>query len=104
MKTANLGAALVLLLATTTWAREGEIKERKENQQDRIAQGIQSGQLTANEAARLEGQEAAINKEEHQMREADGGKLTSEDRAKINRQQNRTSRRIYRQKHDAQHQ
>jgi hypothetical protein len=31
------------------------------------------------------------------------GKFTPAERAKINREQNRTSRAIYRQKHDAQH-
>ena len=33
-----------------------------------------------------------------------GGKLTPAEKAKVNRQENRTSRAIYRQKHDAQHQ
>ena len=31
-----------------------EIQKRKENQQDRIAQGVKSGQLTAGETARLD--------------------------------------------------
>src|SRR6266436_9335504 len=37
------------------------IAQRKENQQDRIAQGVKSGQLTAGETANLETKEAAIN-------------------------------------------
>ena len=36
------------------------INKRQENQQDRIAQGIKSGQLTPRETARLEKQEAEI--------------------------------------------
>ncbi|HEY1925514.1 MAG TPA: hypothetical protein VGG58_09680, partial [Candidatus Acidoferrum sp.] len=32
----------------------GEVGQRKENQQDRIAQGVKSGQLTAGETAKLE--------------------------------------------------
>ena len=40
------------------------IAQRKENQQDRIANGINSGQLTAGETTNLETKEAAINGEE----------------------------------------
>ena len=47
------------------------------NQQERIAQGVKSGQLTAGETAHLEGREAAINKEVHNDRVANGGKLTA---------------------------
>ena len=76
------------------------IQERKENQQDRIANGVQSGQLTAGETKNLETKEAGLNKEERNMRKADDGHLTSADRARLNRQQNRLSRNIYRDKHN----
>jgi hypothetical protein len=79
---------------------KGEINQRKENQQDRIAQGVRSGELTAGETARLEGREASINRQERNMRAADNGHLTAADRAKINREQNRASRAIYRDKHN----
>ena len=78
-----------------------EINQRKENQQDRIAQGVKSGELAPGETARLENREAHINRQERRMRAADGGHLTAADRAKINREQNRTSRAIYRDKHNA---
>jgi hypothetical protein len=80
----------------------GEIAQRKENQQDRIAQGVASGQLTAGETARLEGKESALNQETRDMRSLDGGKLTTGDKAVVNQQQNRLSGDIYAQKHDAQ--
>ncbi|HXC31576.1 MAG TPA: hypothetical protein VNZ56_03830 [Verrucomicrobiae bacterium] len=76
------------------------INQRKENQQDRIANGVQSGQLTARETAHLEGQEAGLNREEHNMRAADDGHLTAGDRAVINHQQNHLSREIYDKKHN----
>jgi len=79
-----------------------EINARKENQQDRIAQGVKSGQLTAGETSRLEAREAHINRQEARMKA--NGPLTPAERAKINREQNRTSRAIYRDKHNAQHQ
>jgi hypothetical protein len=77
------------------------IQERKENQQDRIANGAQSGQLTAGETKKLETKEAGLNKEESKMRKADDGHLTAADRARLNRQQNRLSSNIYRDKHNA---
>jgi hypothetical protein len=43
------------------------IQQRKENQQDRIANGVQSGQLTAGETKNLENKEANLNKEERNM-------------------------------------
>ena len=76
------------------------IQERKENQQDRIAKGVQSGQLTAGETKNLEKKEAGLNKEESKMRKADDGHLTAADRARLNRQQNRLSSNIYRDKHN----
>ena len=78
-----------------------EIQQRKQNQQDRIANGVQSGQLTAGETKNLERKEADLNREEHNMRAADDGKLTTADRAKLNRQQNRLSNQIYQDKHNA---
>jgi hypothetical protein len=81
-----------------------EVGKRAENQQDRIAQGIKSGQLTAGEAAHLENNEAKINQEVRTDRAANGGKLTAKEKAQVNRQQNRQSRQIYRDKHNARHQ
>jgi len=80
------------------------INQRLENQQDRIAQGINSGQLTAGEAANLETKEAAINNEVRADRQANGGKLTQAERTQVNHQLNRTSKQIYRDKHNAAHQ
>jgi hypothetical protein len=102
MKTIKLilnAAALVTFCVPSLFAQD--IAQRKDNQQDRIAQGVQSGQLTAGETANLESKEAGINHEEHNMRAADDGHLTAADRAKINRQQNRVSHQIYNKKHNA---
>jgi len=76
------------------------IQERKENQQDRIAQGIKSGQLTPGETKNLETKEAGLNKEERDMRAADDGHLTAADREKLNNQQNHLSNQIYNDKHN----
>ncbi len=77
-----------------------EVGQRQRLQQERIAQGVKSGQLTAGETAHLEGHESAINKEVHNDRAANGGKLTPAEHRQVNRQENRTSRAIYRKKHN----
>jgi hypothetical protein len=79
---------------------KSEVGKRQENQQDRIAQGVKSGQLTPSETAHLEGRESAINHEVKNDRAANGGKLTPVERNQVNRQQNRTSNAIYRKKHN----
>src|SRR6266852_1771757 len=78
-----------------------EVGQRKENQQDRIAQGVKSGQLTAGETANLETKEAAINGETKADRAANGGKLTGAEKKQINGQQNQVSKQIYKDKHNA---
>ena len=77
------------------------VAQRKENQQDRIAQGVKSGQLTAGETANLETKEAAINGETKADRAANGGKLTAAEKTQINKQQNGVSKQIYADKHNA---
>ena len=85
-------------------AGAAEVDRRERRQQERIAEGVQSGQLTPRETARLERKEARIDREIKRDRAANGGTLTAAERRKINREQNRVSRQIYREKHDAQHQ
>src|SRR6266849_799748 len=77
------------------------VAQRKENQQDRIAQGVKSGQLTAGETANLEKKEAGINKETAADRAANGGKLTAAEKKQVNHQQNQVSKQIYADKHNA---
>lgn len=117
LKALTLAAALTLtpaaLLAQTTTppsappatppaasTKPATIAQRKENQQDRIAQGVKSGQLTPGETSHLEHQEAGINKEMKGMRAQDNGHLTAQDRKTIRQQQNQESKRIYRAKHN----
>jgi|HubBroStandDraft_4_1064222.scaffolds.fasta_scaffold483876_2 hypothetical protein len=98
---AGSAASLPVYAQSQQAADPDTIHQRKENQQDRIAQGVKSGQLTPRETANLENKEAAINQETRADRKANGGKLTQGEKAQINRQQNRTSRQIYRDKHNA---
>ena len=79
----------------------GEIGQRKENQQDRIAQGIKSGQLTPSETAKLEKQQQGINKQVATDRKANGGTLNAAQKKQVNKEQNQASRNIYKKKHNA---
>jgi len=87
--------------AATQQYGKNEVDKRRENQQDRIANGIKSGQLTAGETAKLETQESKINKEVRTDRKANGGNLTNNQKAQVNKQLNRESARIYNKKHNA---
>lgn len=76
------------------------VDRRERHQQRRIRHGVRSGELTHREARRLERQQAVTHAEEAAAK-ADG-KVTKRERRHLNRRENRTSRHIYRQKHDAQ--
>ena len=74
--------------------------QRNVNQQQRIEQGIQSGQLTNREAAKLERGQARVNRAE--ARAGADGKVGPNEQRRIQKAENRQSKRIYREKHDAQ--
>jgi hypothetical protein len=93
-------AAMIAQTTPTPGAHDYNIHQRKVDQQDRIANGVKNGKLTPGQTARLEHQEAGINREERGMRAQDNGHLTKADRQVIHARQNQESRRIYRDKHD----
>ena len=93
-------AFLGLTSVTNAQTKTPNINKRQERQQERIAQGVKSGELTAKETEHLEAREAKI---QHDKKEAKAdGKVTGKERAKLEREENRTSRAIHSQKHDAQ--
>ena len=92
---------LLIAMLASAQTKTPNINERQEKQQARIARGVKSGQLTAHETEHLEAREAKIQHDK-KMAKADG-KVTPAERAKLEREENRTSKAIYRQKHDAQY-
>ncbi len=108
MKFHTLIAALSLTLAgavfaqTTTQATMPRVDKREDKQQARIDQGVASGQLNQKETARLEKGQARVNQAEANAK-ADGTVMRSEWK-KLDRMQDKQSRRIKHQKHDAQKQ
>ncbi len=105
MKKNLLSAGLILAfvsVSTMSFAqtRTPRVTKRQERQQERIAQGVKSGELTAKETKHLEAREVKI---QHDKKEAKSdGVVTAKERAKLNREENRSSRAIRRQKHDPQ--
>ncbi len=103
---ATLVVAFVAPLAGTVQAQTvvqhpHSVNARERRQERRIHQGVRSGELTRREAGRLQAREARIRVDEAYARRS-GGKFTARERARIQREENRASRRIYRQKHDRQ--
>ncbi len=87
--------AIALAQPSTT-----HIDQRKEQQQKRIEQGVQSGQLTSKEAERLQKGQKKVEKMEN--RALKDGTLTPKERDRIEREQNKQDKKIYREKHDKQ--
>lgn len=77
------------------------VDQRRDNQQARVAQGVNSGQLTPGETAKIEGREAKVNHEVRRDRAANGGTLKPGQQAKVQHQLNRDSRVIAKDKHNA---
>lgn len=93
----TLAIATAGAFAQTTTPR---VDQREANQQARIAQGAASGQLTPKETNRLEKQQAKIDTVE--AKDKADGKVTKRERARLHRLQDRSSKNIHAQKHDAQ--
>lgn len=74
--------------------------QRNINQQARIEQGIKSGELTTRETARLERGQARVNRAEAQA--GADGHVGANEQQRIQRSENKQSKKIHREKHDAQ--
>ena len=103
MKIKIFGGLLIAILAIASMAqaqtRTPVINHREHNQNRRINQGVRSGELTRNETRHLRGDERRISEQKH-MAKAEG-RMNYAERAHLRREENRTSRAIYRDKHNA---
>jgi hypothetical protein len=80
--------------------RVNEVNRREQNQQNRIANGLQNGTLNSKQATNLEKRETAVQNREQKDMAAHNGHLTKAEQKGINRQQNRISKSIYKDKHE----
>ena len=92
-----LGVALMPMFAV---AATPVVDARQQNQDERIDQGVASGEVTKREEARLDAQQERIENKEERF-ESDGV-VTKRERARLHRSEDRASRNIARQKHDRQ--
>jgi len=99
----GLTASLASAQAPTTTPPDQEhrsVNQRLENQRDRIQAGKKDDQLTKREATHLRADAAAIHAQERVYRKANDGKLTKGERKQLNRELNKSSRQIYRARHN----
>ncbi len=99
MQTAGMNRAMQN--ARAGFGHGNEVNSRQGNQQQRITQGVRSGQLTPGETRNLQNRESSINRQAQADRAANGGYLTGQERQQINQRQNNVSRSIYNDKHNA---
>lgn len=94
------GLTVLSLSAFAQTATPG-FDQRQINQEARIQQGVASGQLTQQEAARLEAGQDRLQRVEDRVKS--DGVVTRQERTRLQQAENVQSRHIYRQKHDRQH-
>src|SRR5271157_3891798 len=79
--------------------RVNQVNGREQNQQNRIGNGIKSGKLNSQQASNLEKRETSVQNREKKDMSQHNGHLTKAEQNGINRQQNRISKSIYKDKH-----
>ncbi len=79
--------------------RENEVNQRLDNQQSRIRQGVANGTMSGKQAARDEAHDANIAQREAVDESKHNGHITKAEQNRLNKSENRNSRRIRRQKH-----
>jgi hypothetical protein len=80
--------------------RVNQVNGRETHQQDRIANGVKNGSLSPKETANLEKREANVQSREQKDMAEHNGHLTKAEQKGINRQQNRISKSVYKDKHN----
>jgi hypothetical protein len=102
MKKSLVFAALAVaaIASAPSFADTPRFDARQHHQRERIVNGVRSGELTFRETRRLAAGQVHLNRVERRA-EADGV-VTARERARLQHEANQQSRRIHRQKHDAQ--
>lgn len=93
-------SVLSITAALSTSASADQIDTRQSYQQQRIQQGVRSGQVTRGEYVKLEAEQARIAAMERRAK-ADGH-VDRREAAQIRSAQNEASRHIYQESHDSQ--
>ena len=89
-------------LGATAWSADVVESDQQRNlsQQERIEQGLKSGELSTKEAGQLEREQNRVDQIE--ARDLKDGTISASEQARLKALENKTSQDIYQQKHDAQ--
>ncbi len=107
MKNLSIAAGLLLITSSVAFAQTAgntntpRLDQRQSQQEQRIQQGVNSGELTGREAARMERGQDHLQSMENKAK-ADGT-VTRRERAHLELAADKQSHKIRRQKHDRQH-
>ena len=93
------GASVSMAQDVPDHPRVNEVNQRLDNQQARINQGLANGTMTGKQAAHDEAHDANIAKRESVDEAKHNGHLTKGEQNRLNKSENKNSRRIYKQKH-----
>ena len=93
-------AAALAAISVPAMAGTPRLDAHEHNQRERIVRGVRSGELTRPEARRLIAGERRLHR--HERHAKSDGIVTPGERARLQQNANRMSKRIYRQKHDPQ--
>jgi len=108
MSTKNLRFLTVTLVALFAFAsvsahaeyrkhpRRAEVNKRLNNQQNRVNDGLEDGQLSNKQAKHIENQDARIRRQERRDAARDGGHITKAEQRRLNREENHVSGEINR--------
>jgi GNAT superfamily N-acetyltransferase len=100
MNKSFLFAAVAVIATAPVLAGTPRLDHREAHQANRIHNGLANGELTRPEARRLGAGQVHLRRAE--ARAKSDGVVTTRERAHLQHEANQQSRRIYRQKHDAQ--
>ena len=96
----TLSIVFILGLGVAAFAHTPYVDRREHREQQRIRQGVRSGELTRREARGLEREQARIRGYEWYAKS--DGHVSLAERRRLDHMLDRASRDIYRQKHDRQ--
>ncbi len=108
--TFTLASLVAGMLATPVFAQEtadpghprvNEVDQRLENQQNRIDNGVKDGQINGKELTRDEKRDEKVQQQLSADESKNGGHITKAEQRKLNRELNKNSRKIHKQRKDS---
>lgn len=96
--TVSMACLIAPAMADTPWQahhpRREQVNNRLANQNARIHQEVREGEMSHAKAARLHRADHRIRMQERRVAARQGGHITRRQQARLNRRENRVSRRI----------